>query len=274
MDGTATDLVPCGKCHECLRDRKNSWAFRLKQESRHSQTTSFITLTYATHKLLYTHHDNPNHINSRPTLNPKDLTNFWKRLRKHIYKNYPNTPKLKYYAVGEYGGTYQRPHYHAIIFNIPYQLLQKPVTLTEIWENGTIDVQPSNEKTVAYTLKYVSKPKWQPINNYDAREPQFQRQSLNLGLDYLTPQMKQYHQTQQLAQIRDEGTLRKMPRYYKDKIFTKIEITKIGKEFRKKYDLSTEQWKLYDYIAKHNSLKGELHKIKLRENLDNNNTLF
>jgi len=38
--------VPCGRCGNCRRARRNQWAFRLKQELKDSENAYFITLTY------------------------------------------------------------------------------------------------------------------------------------------------------------------------------------------------------------------------------------
>ena len=86
---TNTDEVPCGKCHECLGTRRNSWAFRLWKQMDVSESSLFITLTYA---------DEPKTPNGHGTLCRKDLTDFFKRLRKRnsIYTD----AKIKYYALG------------------------------------------------------------------------------------------------------------------------------------------------------------------------------
>lgn len=45
-------------------------------------------------------------------LNPKDMTDFWKRLRKRC------RGKIRYYYCGEYGEETGRPHYHAAIWGV------------------------------------------------------------------------------------------------------------------------------------------------------------
>lgn len=52
-----------------------------------------------------------------PVLNKHDVQNFIKRLRKYIYgKSKESTQVLRYYAVGEYGESTFRPHYHLLLF--------------------------------------------------------------------------------------------------------------------------------------------------------------
>ena len=38
--------VPCGKCLECLQEKKQEWCFRLDIEKRYSDASFFVTLTY------------------------------------------------------------------------------------------------------------------------------------------------------------------------------------------------------------------------------------
>lgn len=63
-----------------------------------------LTLTYDT-----------GHLPQNGSLVKKDLTDFWKRLRYRLRRDKKVTD-LKYFACGEYGDNYGRPHYHAILF--------------------------------------------------------------------------------------------------------------------------------------------------------------
>ena len=104
--------VPCGKCIPCRKRRASHWSFRIMEESKISSSACFLTLTYE---------EAPYTQNGFPTLVKKDYQNFLKRLRKLA----PNK-KLKYFACGEYGTQTQRPHYHAIIFNLPLSIINNP----------------------------------------------------------------------------------------------------------------------------------------------------
>lgn len=117
--------APCGKCIYCLNSQRNDWTFRLWQESRHSQNSNFLTLTYDKESLRYGA--------KGPTLYKKDVQDFIKRLRKNNLKQWKE--KIIYYAVGEYGDETERPHYHLIIFNV------HPNTLRDLEKSGRTDLQ-------------------------------------------------------------------------------------------------------------------------------------
>ncbi len=207
--------VPCGKCVPCLKRRASHWSFRLNEQAKISSSSAFLTLTYENAPLT---------TNGLQTLKKKDFQNFFKRLRKYCPTN-----KLKYYACGEYGSRTQRPHYHAIILNLPHSMLNKPEIITNIWGHGHTQIYHSNQVTINYVVGYMIKGN---IPKNDERSPEFSLMSKKMGLNYLTPKMiKYYHSRQLSAIVKEGGTIMSMPRYYKEKIFTKEELRKINKEY-------------------------------------------
>lgn len=178
--------VPCGRCYDCKNRKVREWAFRLLEEDKVSTYAHFVTLTYNTHHVPLIKG------NSHPmTLDPKDLTNYFKRLRKNI-TNHVNSitenlrePKIKYYAVGEYGTKSGRPHYHFICFNNPF-----PDLFVDSWRLnnqpiGTVYIGDVKQESILYTLKYISKPGKVPIHANDKRVPEFSRTSNGIGLSYI-----------------------------------------------------------------------------------------
>jgi len=93
--------LPCGTCIGCREQRAQHWALRCKLESLEHKHTCVTTLTYDDAHLP-------------PTLQRRDLQLWLKRLRK-LSKN-----QVKFYACGEYGEQYGRPHYHVILFGLKY----------------------------------------------------------------------------------------------------------------------------------------------------------
>lgn len=95
--------IPCGQCAGCRMQKTREWADRMILELDHSKKAVFLTLTY-----------NDDHLpvkcqvttgQMEMTLQKRDLTLFFKRLRK-FFKG----KELRYYAVGEYGSHTLRPH--------------------------------------------------------------------------------------------------------------------------------------------------------------------
>lgn len=158
--------LPCGQCLGCRLNHAESWAIRMVHESRGHDENSFLTLTY-----------NDEHLPVHNNLDYRALTLFIKRLRKALsYTPYKN--KVKYYAVGEYGEKFSRPHYHVILFgfDFSYKLRYKGIEnhltdeyqkngklyreysfLNDLWSMGKCNVGDVNYNTCMYVAKYVTK---------------------------------------------------------------------------------------------------------------------
>ena len=225
-DGSSglTNIVPCGKCVKCLARRRNHWSFRLFHQMKTSTSAAFITLTYNEENL-------PISPNGIPTLNKRDLQLFFKRLRKYEQAK-GNREPIKYYAVGEYGSRYSRPHYHVIIFGVSRSTLLRSQTVMEgIWKAGVVDIAPCNIGTISYTTGYIMQGTWRPSSPIDDRVPHFSNMSKGLGQSYLTPNTISYHkQRLETGLHHPNGFFISMPRYYADKIFTKAEKKLIRKK--------------------------------------------
>lgn len=158
--------VPCGKCPPCLKRRSNQWAFRLQQHEKVSSSAIFLTLTYDNHSVPITD-------KGFMTLHKPDFQKFMKRLR----KLHPKGKSLKYYAVGEYGSTNYRPHYHAILYNADITVEDQSL-LEQAWSLdgipiGHIHVGLVSGASIAYTVKYIHKGKLIPVHSNDDRLPEF-----------------------------------------------------------------------------------------------------
>jgi len=95
-------MVGCGQCIHCRANRRREWVLRILLELEKHEFNTFLTLTY-----------DDVHLPGDQSLQPKHLTDFFKRLRKKV--EYP----IRYYAVGEYGEETERPHYHIALFGHP-----------------------------------------------------------------------------------------------------------------------------------------------------------
>lgn len=153
------------------------------EASLHSEN-AFCTLTYTTESL-------PTSVGG-PTLEPKHLQDFLKRLRKVI------APRLiRFYAVGEYGDQTFRPHYHLALFNFPtcsfgrsrYGLLNRKNCcyacdlVRDSWSLGQIDLGTLEVKSAQYIAGYVTKKMTHSSDpRLAGRHPEFSRMSLRPGL--------------------------------------------------------------------------------------------
>lgn len=264
VHGELTYEVPCGRCYLCLKKRQKEWTFRMMQEAKRSSSVCFVTLTYE---------NPPLSTLGVPTLEKKDYQNFMKKLRKRTHN------KLKYYACGEYGDKTKRPHYHAIIFNLPLNWTKDRSTLTEIWDKGIVDVAKGNDLTMAYTAKYIMK----KVNKIDEdfvdmetgevkKNPEFSLMSKRMGSNFLTPLMRRHLLANDLTHIKKHGYPMAMPRYFREQLYTeeqravlsargrKARQEVIEKKFNGDHRLYYE-WKK-DQIRKHNRSLNE-ERIKL-----------
>lgn len=258
MNGRKVDIVPCGKCHICLNRRRQQWVFRLLKQAEVSSSMCFLTLTYEREPLSF---------NGHGTLHKPHLQRFWKRLRKRM----PGA-KLKYYAVGEYGTKTKRPHYHAIVYNIPQALLLEPKAIQDAWGHGHVDIGSATAASTSYVCGYIMLGTWKPEQDDDDRVGHFSVMSKGLGANYMTPEIVEYHKKNLIGHVTRSGNrLLSMPRYYKDKIFTKGEKIKIAEEMQMLHTMDWQAFANHDFDKEVREIKEGvfLHEkqLKLKEQL-------
>lgn len=162
--------VPCRKCDACLLRRRYEWSQRLIQEMPYHDRVSFITLTY-----------DDSFVPSDGSLVPAHLQSFFKRLRKNLGKLHP---KIKYFAAGEYGDSFHRPHYHAIVFSL---CSSSKEVVQSSWPYGFVHCVPASSSTIQYVTGYVQKKVFSKDDEYYTSQgllPPFQRTSQGLGLSF------------------------------------------------------------------------------------------
>jgi hypothetical protein len=187
----------------------DSWVFRLLQEEKRCTSAKFITLTYEPAFL-------PISPNGHMTLDKRAFPLYMKRLRKLC----PGFV-LKYYACGEYGTDRSRPHYHAIVFNVPddemfftaWQIAGKAI--------GRVDVAQVSSDSIAYVAGYINKRSQGRARRFDDRVPEFSLMSKGLGANYVTPAIVRFHKADLNRNhlTKDGGDIIAMPRYYRERIF-------------------------------------------------------
>lgn len=206
------------------------WVNRLEEELRTSVNAHFITLTYEDRYCPQTYFGE--------TLCKKDVQNFIKRLRKKC------EPGIKYFLVGEYGSKTERPHYHAIIFNI----IPRSGSISDVIGNAWSIYNSNNRtyrkigmvhfgnvtiKSISYTAKYVM----QLNRKYEEKERPFSLISKGLGKEYIE-RNGSFHEgnIEHLYFPKEGGKRTALPRYYKEKLYTKEERKRFENRMRARSD--------------------------------------
>lgn len=237
--------VPCGKCGACRHNRRADWSFRLNQELKDSDSCFFITLTYNDETLPII----PS--TGEITLRKSDFQNFLKRLRKRQAQL--QDQKIRYYAVGEYGTNTDRPHYHAIIFNLVPQLIDH---LDEIWQNGHTHVGSVTHHSIHYVTKYHLTPRHE--TNTD-RQPEFALMSRRPGIGHnYIKRAEKWHTENGFLHVKNGKFTQRMPQYYKEKIFDEIERKLLSS--KQQDHLDREYWREFDRLT-HMAVHDPDHKI-------------
>ena len=203
-------LVPCGKCMACLTRKRQEWVFRCKMELRRSPTAYFVTLTYDEEHA-------PRDELGREILNKEDIQKFMKRLRKA-------NPEcsIRYFLCGEYGPTTLRPHYHAIIYNLPIDnspfKIKTQKLIEKSWQNGIVYVgEDCGGAAINYAAKYLLTPSIMPEIKELPNPFLLSSRNPAIGSNYVTDATKQYHETENITVVVD-GVPLPLPRYYKTKV--------------------------------------------------------
>lgn len=142
----------CGQCIGCRIERSRHWAIRCVHEASLYEDNCFITLTYS-----------PQHLPADGSLCLEHFQKFMKRLRKKF------APRIiRFFHCGEYGETFERPHYHACLFN--FDLLDRVLfkrkdniclytseILQALWPYGFVTVGNVTFESAAYVARYIMK---------------------------------------------------------------------------------------------------------------------
>lgn len=213
--------VPCGRCAVCVDNKRKAWVFRLHQENKNSMLTYFITLTYTPNTL-------PINSKGHPTFSKRDIQLFFKRFRKEIEKQSyllwgsDFISHIRYFLVSEYGSQFGRPHYHAIVFNLPFGVdIFKAVHSS--WGKGRVHASLCKDEDIGYCANYLyGKSMEMPEDLTDETNKPFILTSRRPGIGscYLTPETIKWH-LNGLVTYGQIGDIKySLPQFFKNKIFT------------------------------------------------------
>lgn len=142
--------IGCGKCIECMKQKKRNWQVRLLEEIKTDRTGKFVTLTFNEESLQELEKDIE--IKNLNTIIENEIASlavrrFLERWRKKYKKS------VKHWLITELGhnGT-ERIHIHGIIFTDNVE------DIRDLWKYGYIWIGDYvNEKTINYIVKYCNK---------------------------------------------------------------------------------------------------------------------
>lgn len=233
------------------------WALRMCHENKYWEESCYLTLTY-----------DDEHLPINGNLQKRDVQLFLKRIRKDIEPR-----KIKYFACGEYGEKFGRPHYHLIIFGLP----ATDTLFLKHWDKGFIKVANVGDKQFRYVCKYVTKAplgKSRRDKEYAIRESEFQICSHGLGLSWLVERIETVRETG----IFRNGRAQNVPRYYINKIKAaglpapvvddakadRMQKSKITQERWKQQGVKTSE----DYEAMYRAVNNQrIEEVKTRNQL-------
>lgn len=253
-------LFNCGRCIGCRLEYSRQWAVRIVHESQMHEHKYFLTLTYRDEELI--------HGYAKPTLYPRHLQLFMKRLR----KEYGNG--IRFFACGEYGDRTNRPHYHMCLFGVDFvdrkihsikngNYLYSSAMLNSLWTHGNCLIGDVTFESAAYVARYILDKKTGPQSEYyktEGIEPEFVRMSRRPGIG--TSWLNKFESDvfpHDYVVIRG-GIKSKPPRFYleslkpKDNkkywVYTKKELDNLNKIEYIKKTRKSEQFKNLDDCTK------------------------
>lgn len=233
--------VPCGKCMACRIARSREWTTRLIHELSYWDKASFATLTY-----------DKEHLPSDNSLSVRHWQLFMKRLRKQV-----EPLKLKFFASGEYGDRFGRPHYHAIIFGLDF--IRDAEIIRDCWPNGFVHLGSVTPDSIRYTTDYILK-KYsgkKAQEEYGNRKAPFCKSSQALGKAYALDQAE--HIKRRMG-CTHRGFEVGIPRYYKKKL--NIDTEQLAQSAR---DSFSRQTAVFVARAGGNEVKATQERINSRK---------
>lgn len=257
--------VPCGKCPECIQQKRSEWSLRSQIEYDYCKNNGgyvyFDTLTYRDSSLP--------RFRNHPCFQREHIQYFLKRLRKRIADELKITQRaFRYFYVSEYGHKYKRPHYHILFFvssAVPVRFLKR--IITEEWKYGFTDLQSVKRPEVGivrselccnYVAKYVTKPDFYISSLYDELKDfvskedfrkffnPFHQQSTGFGESILFDYRNLENFKEMFCVFRRKKY--NLPMYYIRRLYYKLEENPDGSKSWRPNDLGCQFVSQYKYM--------------------------
>lgn len=145
--------VPCNNCLGCRIDKLMLWQARCNSEYI-KYRSAFVTFTYDDYNLPY-----KTSSSMFPTLVRLDLHKYIDNIR-HKVKKLSLIPDgcckdFHYFGCGEYGDSFQRPHYHVLFFGLDFADFNNFFVST--WKKGLVKSLPVSTGAIRYVVDYMTK---------------------------------------------------------------------------------------------------------------------
>lgn len=164
----------CGHCSECVAEKVTDLQKRSLLESSQSAWLFFATFTYDDEHVPYHTDLSVSDAPARQTLRPKDIQAMRHRVDKRLSQLDPSDAlyKLDYSMVyvGEYGGKFNRPHYHCLYYVRPHLCSKDMLRLREIFMQDWVcplRVEVRNGKKLSYEYLPIPPKKYTLDKKYE-----------------------------------------------------------------------------------------------------------
>lgn len=268
-------LIPCGQCTSCRLNKSREWANRLMLEAKDYENNYFITLTYDEENvpIKRAYNNETGEIITGMTLKKEDLEKFNHDLRQYWLRKFNHTG-IRYYECGEYGSNNGRPHYHCIIFNLPYlddfklyrkteigENLYTSETISKIWKKGYVVIGEVTWESASYVARYVMKKIYgKEADEYyksQAKIPEFTTMSRmpGIGKNYYDMNKDIIYSTDEIFIKSKKGIIGSRPGKYFDRLYEQEEPEKY-KEIKRKRNSDNLR-----------NTKNDIHKLGTVDNI-------
>lgn len=259
--------VDCGRCINCFRKYMSAWRFRLLHEcmslsQQQMNRTYFASLTIE-----------PRWYSEKKQQLKKYVRQFLERVR------YEYGHSVRHFIVTERGEEKQRLHFHAIFFDTDVPM----AAFHNLWKYGFVKIRRlvghpkySVSQSVSYCTSYVTKGKKGRIDNIISPEDfPLVLVSPGIGKSYVHRSYTIHHQPNGVlfpSAFEVNGTLRSLPRYLRQKVFSESELKLLKDDYFRNYSddvipegpyfIGNREYKDYsDYLTKLVDIKHQYKQI-------------
>lgn len=218
--------VGCGRCIECMKQKRRNWQLRLCEELKISNECKFVTLTFSNewfNELRKEFKGVQGYAldNSIATL---AVRRFLERWRKEHGKS------VRHWLVTELGqDETERIHLHGIIWNRDLDKIERIWKYGHVWKGKRVNeilLNYVNEKTINYLIKYVGK--------IDLKHREYKSIVLcskGIGANFIDDKARQYNkfngEKTREYYVNKQGFKIGLPIYWRNKLWTEEEREKL-----------------------------------------------